>query len=223
MKMSNEKQTQHIPASKMYFGKHASGYDTGRAGNPVTDEDDAAIAAFVASMAPGAVVADAPCGTGRALPFVISAGHAYRGADISADMLAEARKKVTEGADVQLDVADARKLPWADGSCDYLLSFKFLKWLPSDDLVLQVLREYRRVCKGQALINVKLKRNKLDLSFRELRDRWAKLKDIIFLGGTARSMDRTKFEAMCREAGWQIVSATENKASNGIVHNYILS
>jgi len=213
----------NIPASKMYFGKYASGYDLGRTGNPVTDEDDAAIAAFVKNMAPGSTVADAPCGTGRALLSVIAAGHKYRGADISSDMLAECGKKIPQNADVQLDLADARKLPWSDNSCNYLLSFKFLKWLPKDELVFEVLKEYRRVCSGQALINIKLKRNKIDLSWRELQDKWAKLKDIIFLGGTARSIDRATFEALCKKAGWQIVSSTENKASNGIVHNYILS
>ncbi len=220
--MADAKPTK-IPASKMYFGKRASGYDQGRTGNPVTDEDSAAISAFISTMAPNSIVADAPCGTGRALLSVVAAGHKYRGADISNDMLAECRRKVPHNADVQLDVADARNLPWPDASCNYLLSFKFLKWLPSDELVFEVLKEYRRVCSEQALINIKLKRNKIDFSWRELKDKWAKLKDIVFLGGTARSIDRVTFEALCKKAGWTIVSATENKASNGIVYNYILS
>jgi ubiquinone/menaquinone biosynthesis C-methylase UbiE len=212
-----------IPASKMYFGKHAFGYDQGRIGNPVTDEDSVAIEAFISRMDPSSIVVDAPCGTGRAMLSIISAGHKYRGADISSDMLAECRRKVPQNADVQLEVADARKLPWPDGSCNYLLSFKFLKWLPTDQLVFEVLKEYRRVCSGQALINVKLKRIKIDLSWRELQDKWAKLKDIIFLGGTARSIDRATFETMCKKAGWDVVSVTENSASNGIVFNYVLS
>jgi ubiquinone/menaquinone biosynthesis C-methylase UbiE len=212
-----------IPASKMYYGIHASGYDQGRAGNLVTDEDDAAIAAFIKRMAPLSTVADAPCGTGRALTSVVAAGHKYRGADISSDMLDECRKKVPQDSDVQLEIADARKLPWPNGSCTHLLSFKFLKWLPSDDLVFEVLKEYRRVCSGQALINIKLKPKKMTLSWREVCDRWAKVKDVIFLGGTARSIEKSTFEALCRKAGWQIVDSTENKASNGIVHNYILS
>ncbi len=216
-------ETTKIPASKMYFGVHASGYDLGRTGNPVTDEDDAAISSFIASMIPGSTVADAPCGTGRALLAVVSAGHSYRGADISGDMLAECRKKIPQDADVLLEVADARKLPWLDGSCDYLLSFKFLKWLPKDELVFEVLKEYRRVCNGQALINIKLKRDRIDFSWRELKDKWAKLKDIVLLGGTARSIDRATFEDLCEKAGWKIVSTTENSASNGIVFNYILS
>lgn len=212
-----------IPASKIYFGKAATGYDLGRQGNPVTDEDDAAIAEFIATFKPGSVVADAPCGTGRALLAVVGAGHQYRGADVSSDMLGECRKKAPPGASVELSVADARNLPWADGSCDYLLSFKFLKWVPTDELVFQILREYRRVCNGRALINVKLVRDKPDFSLRELRDRIAKIIDRITLGEAARSFDRSIFETNLKRAGWTIDRVSENKASNGIVHNYFLS
>jgi ubiquinone/menaquinone biosynthesis C-methylase UbiE len=218
-----KKNLTEIPAGQMYFGKHAAEYDQGRAGNPVTVEDDVAIASFVDAMEPGSTVADAPCGTGRAMLAVVTAGHKYRGADVSFDMLTECKKKIPRGADVRLAVADARNLPWTDGECNYLLSFKFLKWLPSDGLVFEVLREYRRVCAGRALVNIKLKRDKIDFSWRELRDKWAKLRDIVSLGGTARAIDKSVFEGLCDRAGWTIVSSTENKASNGIVYNYILS
>lgn len=207
----------------MYFGKAAFGYDRGRQGNPVTDEDDKAIAAFLASLAPGSIVADAPCGTGRALPAVLAAGHRYRGADISGDMLQECQAKAPDDPRVKLNQADARKLPWADGSCDAILSFKFLKWLPTDELVFEVLKEYRRVCRGRALVNIKLMRATPDYSLRELRDRWAKMMDRIRLGGTARAMPRATFEAVCLRAGWTIENAEENSASNGIVHNYTLA
>jgi len=219
----SEKELAALPASKIYFGSRATGYDQGRAGNPVTDEDDAVIQSFISSFQPAAIVADAPCGTGRALAAVVGAGHTYRGADISSHMLEECRSKVPPGANVDLQVADARSLPWEDGSCDYLLSIKFLKWLPSDAVVFEVLKEYRRVCHGRALINVKIAKEKPEISLREMRDRIAKLVDRIMLGSAARSIRRDAFEGMCRNAGWKIESAQVNKASNGIVYNFILS
>lgn len=219
----SDKELAALPSSKIYFGARATSYDSGRAGNPVTDEDDEVIKEFIASFKPSAVVVDAPCGTGRALSAVVGAGHAYRGADISSDMLTECRIKAPAGADVDLRVADARSLPWDDKSCDYLLSFKFLKWLPSDDVVFEVLKEYRRVCRGKALVNVKIAKTKPEFSIREIRDRLAKLVDRYTLGSAARSIDRGAFDSMCKMAGWSIDSVRVNSASNGIVYNFVLS
>jgi ubiquinone/menaquinone biosynthesis C-methylase UbiE len=218
-----DKEFAELPADKLYFGTRAAGYDEQRAGKPVTAEDDAVIRAFIETFKSGAIVADAPCGTGRALAAIVGAGHHYRGADISSDMLKECWAKVPAGAKVDLALADARKLPWDDKSCDYLLSFKFIKWLPDDERVFEVLKEYRRVCRGQALVNVKIKREKLDLSLRELRDRIAKVMDRIRLGTAVRSIDRHIFETMCNRAGWKIEAVKVNQASNGIVFNYVLS
>lgn len=211
-----------IPASKLYYGNEASSYDAGRIGNPVTEEDDKMIHRFIKDASPNSTFADIPCGTGRALIAVISSGHKYKGADISKDMLNECFKKLAPDMSVELEIADARELPWHDKSCDYLLSFKFIKWLPSDEHVFEVLKEFRRVCKVSALVNVKLSKTKPEYSWRELKDKWFKLIDLIKFGTTARSMKRENFEVMCERAGWKIVSIYENNASNGIVFNYIL-
>lgn len=218
-----DKKLADLPASNIYFGEHATGYDKGRTGNPVTDEDDAAIRQFVSSFSPHSIVADAPCGTGRAMNVIIAAGHQYRGADISADMLKECAAKAPAGSKIDLSVADARNLPWDDGSCDYLLSFKFLKWLPNDETVFEVLKEYRRVCRGRALINVKIEKDFQEYTFRELWDRIAKIKDRLTLGASARSINRNIFEDMCKRAGWSIIDFQLNKASNDIVNNYYLT
>lgn len=211
-----------MPVNTKYFGARASEYDDTRKHNSVAIEDDLAIAAFLALLPPSSIIADVPCGTGRAVAAVLAAGHRYRGADISEDMLAECRQKLPYGADATLTQADARKLPWADGECDHLLSIKFLKWLPTDEIVLEVLMEYRRVCQGKALVNVKLARERADYSLRELKDRCSKIIDRLKFGFSVRSMPFKTFETQCKRAGWTIVSATENTASHGIVHNLIL-
>jgi ubiquinone/menaquinone biosynthesis C-methylase UbiE len=212
-----------LPADEIYYGRAATSYDKGRLGNPVTEEDDYAIANFLAECKVNSVIADVPAGTGRAAIKIISSGFHYKGADISPDMLEVCAQKIDQSENFDLVVADARNLPWPDNSCDYLISFKFLKWLPSDEVVQEVLTEFRRVCKGKALVNVKIKRAKAEISLREFNDRVRKALDKLRLGTSARSIERTKFEQMCKISGWKIDSVIENSASNGIVFNYIIS
>jgi len=145
------------------------------------------------------------------------------GADISPEMLSICRQKLNKFDNFDLVVADARALPWPDNSCDYLLSFKFLKWLPNDEVVQEVLTEFRRVCKGRALLNVKIKKDRPEFSFREAKDIFLKIIDRKRLGTSARSISKSKFEDMCQKAGWSIVDVYENPASNGIVFNYLVS
>lgn len=212
-----------LPASEIYYGKAATRYDEGRLGNPVTDADDLAIRNFLSSCAENSTVCDVPAGTGRAALQVLSNKLHYLGADISPEMLAICRQKLKGKDNVDLVVADARALPWPDKSCDYLMSFKFLKWLPNDEVVQEVLTEFRRVCKGSALLNVKIKRDVPEFSFREAKDIFLKMVDRKRLGISARSIDKDIFEDMCKKAGWTIVDVYENPASNGIVFNYLVS
>ena len=149
-----------LPASKIYFGKAATSYDKGRSGNLVTEADDLAIQNFLHSCSENSTVCDVPAGTGRAALAILSKNLRYMGADISPEMLSICRQKLKKFDNFDLVVADARALPWPDNSCDYLLSFKFLKWLPNDEVVQEVLTEFRRVCKGRALLNVKIKKNR---------------------------------------------------------------
>jgi SAM-dependent methyltransferase len=211
-----------LPADRVYLGEAATTYDLGRKGNPVTDEDDAAISRFLSEFSKGDTIGDAPCGTGRALAKVLELDLAYRGADISPDMIKICATKVPENKSVQLDLADARNLPWATGSCKGLISVKFLKWLPSNPVVLEVLKEYRRVCSGRALLNVKLKDEVKAFSNAELLDRLRKFIDRLKLGTSARYFRREEFERLLRDANWTIVRVEKNNASNNIVFNYIV-
>jgi ubiquinone/menaquinone biosynthesis C-methylase UbiE len=212
-----------IPASKIYFGSAAQSYDKGRSGNPVTDEDDLAIRKFLQGCEPSSIVGDVPAGTGRAAVEVLASNLYYKGADVSPEMLEICRQKIQGFENFELVVSDARDLPWPDKSCDSLISFKFLKWLPNDEVVQEVLTEFRRVCKGKALLNVKIKKSKREISVREGKDILMKMLDRKRLGASARSIRKDKFEEMCQNAGWKIVEVYENPASNGIVFNYLVS
>jgi ubiquinone/menaquinone biosynthesis C-methylase UbiE len=74
-------------------------------------------------------VLDAPCGTGRLLPFLRERGARVVWADGAAAMLAAAREHYPAVSAVR---ADALWLPFADRAVDGVVMFRFLHHLPPD-------------------------------------------------------------------------------------------
>ena len=239
---------QNIPASKRYFGKIAETYDEIRQNKPLTKADDVIIEQFLNDCSEQSTIIDVPCGTGRAVHPVLSKGHTYIGVDISEAMLSNCRKKIGNNQKAHTLIADARHLPLADGEADYLLCIKFIKWLPTNDIIADVLREFRRVCAGRALINVKIKPQ----GYRKIKKRFTKLIKVflrrllkIFNKGkenkqssmnqlvgsmkeinpvencNTRSIEPAIFENICQSVGWTIVKIN-NPVSKGKVRFYIL-
>lgn len=97
-------------------------------------DDGPAYAAAVASIgiAPGAVVADIGCGTGRALPALRSAVGAdgvVLGLDVTAQMLYSAETPARQARAARI-VADARSLPLPDGLLDVAFTAGLISHLP---------------------------------------------------------------------------------------------
>ena len=211
-----------LPVSRVYFKKAASSYDRVRNRDKTTICDNRAIQTFLEGVKSESRILDVPCGTGRSIPLIGKNKLLYTGVDISADMLNICRIKASELPRSNLIKADARALPFLEQEFDHLICFKFLKWLPSDEIVFQVLKEFRRVVKGTLLLNIKVKPQNVKMNRKEILDRVRKFLDRYRLGTTARCIDQKNFEEMCVSAGFQIVNIEENKASNGFVFNYTL-
>lgn len=80
---------------------------------------------------PGATVVDVGCGTGRALPAMRDAvgdGGVVIGIDLTPEMLTVASLQCT--SQLQLVLADARRLPLADGSIDVVFAAGLVQHLP---------------------------------------------------------------------------------------------
>jgi len=80
---------------------------------------------------PGATVVDVGCGTGRALPAMRDAvgdGGVVIGIDLTPEMLTVASLQCT--SQFQLVLADARRLPLADGSIDVVFAAGLVQHLP---------------------------------------------------------------------------------------------
>ena len=118
----------YIAETRAFFASRAATWDT-RFG-----DDMPAYAAAVAraGIRRGGVAIDVGCGTGRALPALRSAvgrDGAVIAADLTPEMLAQARPQAA-AARAALVLADARRLPFADGSADAFFAAGLVNHLP---------------------------------------------------------------------------------------------
>lgn len=109
--------------------------------------DPRLVAALLARhLAPGpALLLDAPCGTGRLTPVLAARGRTV-GLDVSAPMLAEARRAVQGGA--AWVAGDVARLPFRDGTFDAVVCCRLLHHLREPAALEAVLRELVRVSRG---------------------------------------------------------------------------
>jgi ubiquinone/menaquinone biosynthesis C-methylase UbiE len=97
-----------------------------------------------AGIRPGGVVVDVGCGTGRALPplrAAIGPGGTLIALDLTPEMLAAARPAVRLAGAATV-IADARALPFTDGSADAIFAAGLVNHLPDTEAGL---RELARV------------------------------------------------------------------------------
>jgi len=70
-------------------------------------------------------------------------------------MLEVARTKIPAGVtNADLQVADARALPFANDAFDCAIVVKFIKWLPTSEILIDVLREIGRVTRKEAFVQI---------------------------------------------------------------------
>ncbi len=204
------------PAAQKYVGSVALRYDEKRAAKNHRHIDDSRITeAFLDKCNPGSTVADIPTGTGRALRAVLDRGFRYVGIDVSPHMIAVCKKKIAGDSRAQAFVADARSTGLSDGAADYLISIKFIKWLPTEQMVFDALTEFRRICRKRALVNVKIAVDKPKLRrtflFRILRA----LRQRSPANLPSSTIEPATFEALSERVGWTIVEIIDNPVIRG--------
>ncbi|MCA9657399.1 MAG: class I SAM-dependent methyltransferase [Myxococcales bacterium] len=110
--------------NRSYYDAFARGYDDGRdVGYHKLIDDQAA--AIVGRYAAGKEALEVGCGTGLILERVAAGARRVKGIDLSPGMLAQAK-----GRGLDVEVADATELPFADDSFDVAYSFKVLAHIP---------------------------------------------------------------------------------------------
>jgi ubiquinone/menaquinone biosynthesis C-methylase UbiE len=130
----------HKELSRAAFDRQAGEYDVaayGRHARRLHGDVMAAVDSFTFDA-----VLDVGCGTGQTLAAIVAAHPAVRayGIDLSGEMLAVARRRLAGAAELQ--VADAERLPLADGSVDLVVCVDSFHHYPDPGAAL---REMRRV------------------------------------------------------------------------------
>jgi demethylmenaquinone methyltransferase/2-methoxy-6-polyprenyl-1,4-benzoquinol methylase len=147
---------EHHEANRAFYDRISSSYDLLADSN----ERPARIAGLEAlALKPGEQVLEIGFGTGNEifdLADKVGPSGKVSGIDVSPGMLAVAQRKLAQrpsSTPIDLKVADARKLPFADASFDAAYTSFTLELFPNDDLPV-VLREARRVLKPGGRLSV---------------------------------------------------------------------
>ncbi len=132
----------HKERSRVAFDRQAGEYDTaafGRHARRLADD----VTAAVGGLAFDALL-DVGCGTGALLQTIVAAHsrvHAY-GIDLSSQMIAVARRRLGDTAELQ--VADAERLPLGDGAVDLVVCVDSLHHYPHPDAALAEMHRVTR-------------------------------------------------------------------------------
>ncbi len=104
----------------------------------------------------GSRILDAPCGTGRLMDLLLRRGFTTIGADISAEMLAVARRRTALwNGQVLFSQMDFFQIPLSERSVTAVLSIRFLPHISPEERM-RMLREFRRVSERWVVISVSL-------------------------------------------------------------------
>lgn len=137
-----------------YHGDVAANYERDRVNEPVWLQEQTWMESWAKSIPGGARVLDVPTGTGRFVGIFLSRGAKVHAVDVSADMLAELRRRYPPDGDrLVVECGDAEALSYPDGMFDFVVCWRLFHLLPAS-IAERVLREMARVCRGRIVVEV---------------------------------------------------------------------
>lgn len=101
-------------------------------------------------MEKGSKVYDIGCGDGYGSYKLLKAGFDVAGMDLSSEMIAHAKERIPNG-EVSFIQGDVMDLPFADNSCDGIMSINVLEWT---EIPANALKQLSRVLKKDGLLCV---------------------------------------------------------------------
>jgi ubiquinone/menaquinone biosynthesis C-methylase UbiE len=136
----------------------ARNYDRTRFSTPqgrLTDDiERQAVHRLAAAFAEGSVILDLASGLGRFARLALEAGHSVVAADISAEMLADAGRRLGKNDGFKGAVlCEAESLPFEDNAFDAVIAIRFIGMLPRTARR-DALKEMRRVTHRWVLLNL---------------------------------------------------------------------
>ena len=173
-------------------GKYADAYGGELAGKPL---DRALLACLIEQAGPGAPIADVGCGPGHIAGWIAGHGRAAVGIDLSAGMVAAARRAYP---DTEFREGDFLDLPARDGEFGAVVAFYSIIHLAPGELA-PAFREIRRVLGtgGRVLVSFHV-----GSEVRHLEQWWGQAVDIDFrfleVADVAEVMERAGFSVEAR-------------------------
>lgn len=162
---------QHDTMVERYFSGVApllaEGYHTGSRSGYVYVRRRELVASWLAELGGGALL-DVGCGTGAMRDVARVTGFSYQGVDISAEMVAEARRA---HPDARFAVGRVEHLPVGDTSIDVVLALGVLEYVREADLPVALAEIVRVLRPGGHLVASLLNRTSPLLAARAGRDR----------------------------------------------------
>ena len=143
------------PKGDTYYDDVARNYEVKRTKQAWWHVEQDEMKALLSQLPDGLSVVDIPFGTGRFVKMYKEKGFSVSGLDASGDMISTAKKIL--GADftgVDARVGDAAALPFKDQEFDLLVSTRFLRDIVVYRVAKDILREFSRVTKQYAIIQL---------------------------------------------------------------------
>jgi SAM-dependent methyltransferase len=173
---------------------------------PGDPREEALGAARLAGVEPSADVLDAPCGYGRHSIVLAEAGYRVTGADRSAVLIDEARRRSGDGEWPRWVQADHRELPFEDASFDAAFNLFSSLGYRGEEGDRATLRELKRVLRsGGALVIETQHRDRVMSIFRD--EGWEDL------GGGALRLEARRFDYAAGEidVDFMLIEADGNR------------
>lgn len=144
------------PVGDSYYGPKARDYEGRRTRQHAWDAEQRVVADLLRTLPDEIAVLDVPFGTGRFLPYYREKRMRVFGLDSSPEMIDQAR--AARGADAlaacEIQIGDARHLPYEDDAFDLVVCFRFLSEIVSFADARQSLREIARVTRSHAILDL---------------------------------------------------------------------
>jgi ubiquinone/menaquinone biosynthesis C-methylase UbiE len=116
-------------------------------------QEQAILQGWLSDLPKTATILDAPCGTGRWIPFLLPLGYRYIGADVSVAMIEQARPDLGTSTGHAFVNMDMEALPFADNSVDCLIIWRFLHHVTNAKTRVKILGEAARVARDRVLLS----------------------------------------------------------------------
>ena len=143
------------PKGDSYYNNVARNYEVKRKKQAWWHTEQDEMKVLLDKLPEGLGVVDIPFGTGRFVSMYLEKGYDVSGLDASGDMISAAKRILGDDfKKVDVRVGDASSLPYDADEFDLLVSTRFLRDIVSYRTAKKVLREFSRVTKQYAIIQL---------------------------------------------------------------------